>query len=213
MAYEVLQQPPALSTIDFLYSPSQDMHVYYELRLLQQQAAITALFEEQLRESPYFGALLNGPDQQRDIVRLQQVLLSKVQDREGNPVKFFSTERHNYNVIVVDVSQPLLGMIDKYDCILCCCGDEVLPPPYRRDVFGLFQTPRSNDPTLFQDIAQKFDHFREMIHGILFMRRPRNNSIDFELQYYFIRNRHILSVTAYDRILAELGQVFALWEK
>jgi hypothetical protein len=214
LVYEVLQKPSGRSTIDFLYVPSQDMHIYFELRLLQQQATITALFEKQLRESPYFGTLLNGSDQQREVVRLQQVLLGKVQDREGNPVKFFSTEPPNYNVIVVDVSQPVLGMIDKYDCILSCYGDEALPPPYRRDVFGLFQILRSSDPALFQEIAQKFDHLREMIHGILFMRRPReSNAIDFDLQCYFIRNRHILSVTAYDRILAELGQVFAVWEK
>lgn len=210
LLYEVVQQPSGGTTVDFLRALSQDMHIYYELRLLQQQEAITALFDEQLKQSEFFGTLLNGSDEQRELVRLQQVLLEKIQDRNGEPIKFFSADHPNYNVVVIDVSQPLLGAIDKYDCKLACYGDKVVPPHCRRDVFGLFQTPSPGDPPMYQDFSLKFDRFRRTIHGILFLRR---DPIDSELQCYFVPNRIILSQKPHDVILAETAEVFSPWKE
>jgi hypothetical protein len=93
LLYEEVQQPSGGTVVDFLRALSQDMQIYYELRLLQQQEAITALFEEQLKQSEFFGTLLNGSDEQGELVRLQQALLAKVQDRNGEPIKFFSTNQ------------------------------------------------------------------------------------------------------------------------
>lgn len=213
LLYEVSQQLSGSTTVDFMHDLSQDMHVYYELRLLQQQEAITRLFEEQLHESNCFGTLLSGSDEQREVVRLQQVLLAKVQDRKGQPIKFFTANLPNYNLIVVDVSQPLLGMIDKHDCMLACYGDETVPLPCRRDVFGLFQVPGPDTPSPFQDISIRFDWLRRTIHGILFMRRPReSNPIDFDLQFYFVPNRLLLSEKPYRLILAEVADIFSPWK-
>lgn len=214
LQYEVVQHPTGGTTVDFLQIPVRDTHIYYELRLLQQQEAITVMFEEQLQRSNYFGTLLNGKDEQHEVLRLQQVLLGKVQDRKGKPVKFFSAAPPNCNILVVDVSQPLLGMIDKSDCILACYGDESVFPTYRRDVFGLFQVESTDAPPLFQQIARKFDHLRSTIHGILFMRRPQEtNAIDFELQSYFIPNRVLLSENTYEIVSTEVASVFSPWEK
>jgi len=214
LLYEVIQQSTGGSTVDFLQAPFQDMCIYYELRLIQQKEVITTLFENQLKQSHFYGTLLNGPEEQHEVVRLQQVLLEKVQNRNGEPVKFFSADPPNFNILVVDVSQPLLGMIDKYDCILACYGDEAVPPHCRRDVFGLFQTASSNSPPLFQKISYKFDRLRSTIHGILFMRRPQeSNPIDFELQSYFIPNRVILSEKPYEGIIAEIADVFSPWKE
>ncbi len=214
LSYEVVQHPYSGTTVDFLRKPTSNMHIYYELRLLQQQSRITDLFDEQLKQSPYFGTLLNGSDEQHEVVRLQQVLLSKVQDRNGKPIKFFSVDSPNYNVLVVDVTQPLLGMIDKYGCILACYGDEAVPPHCRRDVFGLFQILSPGAPPPLQEIYCKFHRLRTTIHGILFMRRSReSNPIDFELQSYFVPNRAILYREPYDIILAEATEVFSPWKE
>ena len=214
LLYEEIQQTSGATTIDFLYTLSEQMHIYLELRLLQQQEAITKLFEEQLRKTDYFGALLNGPDEQREVVRLQRVLLEKVQDRNGDPVKFFSAEPPNYNVLVVDVNQPLLGMVDRYDCTLACYGDEAVPPPCRRDIFGLFQIPAPDAPPGLLNISNRFERLRKTIHGVLFMRRPRgSNSIDFELQCYFVPNRHLLTENPYKFILAEAASAFSPWDE
>lgn len=214
LLYEEIQQTSGTTTIDFLYTPSEQMRIYFELRLLQQQEAITTLFEEQLRETEYFGTLLDGSDEQREVVRLQRVILEKVQDRNGNPVKFFSAEPPNYNVLVIDVTQPFLGMVDKYDCILACYGDEAVPPLCRRDIFGLFQIPASDASSRFLDISNRCERLRKTIHGILFMRRLRgSNPIDFELQCYFIPNRHLITDKPYQCILAEFASAFSPWNK
>ncbi|SEM23555.1 hypothetical protein SAMN04489760_10799 [Syntrophus gentianae] len=214
LLYEVAQQRAGRTTVDFLYTPTQEMHIYYELRLLQQQEAITQLFSEQLRTSDYFGTILDGSDEQHEVVRLQQVLLAKVQDRRGEPVKFFRAEPPNYNVLVVDVSQSILGMIDKYDCILACYGDESVPPHCRRDVFGLFQISAPDGRPRFQDVMNRFERLRKTIHGIMFMgRSPESNGIDFELQCYFVPNRLILSEKPHEVILAVAADVFSPWDE
>ncbi len=213
LKYEVTQQESGRTTIDFLQVLSTDMRVYYELRLLQQKEAITQLFEEQLRQSDYFGTALNGSDVQREVIRLQHIMLDKIQDRKGQPVKFFTADSPNYNLIVVDVSEFLLGGIDKYDCILACYGDEEVPPSCRCDVFGVFQVPTSDSHTRFQDIVSKFDRFRKTIHGVVFMRRvPEFNSINFELLCYCVPNRSILSKKPYECILSEAAKVFTEWK-
>jgi len=215
LVYEKAQQQPNRTTIDFLYEYSQDTHIYYELRVVQEQAKITEQIEDQLRNSKEFKLVLNGGSyDQNEVIRLQQILLNKVQDREGTPVKFFSTTLPNYNILVVDVSQPLLGSIDRYDCLLCCYGDEAVSQVYRRGVFGLFQSPGKSDPGCFDHIYNKFNHIRTMIHGILFMRRqPKSNPINYDLQYYFVPNRHILSEKLYNIILAIANEVFGPWQE
>lgn len=214
LQYEIVQQPPGCTTVDFQQVLSEDMHIYYELRLLQHQEATTQLFQEQLCQSEFFGKVMNGSDEQHEVIRLQQVLLAKVQDREGQPVKFFTADPPNFNLLVVDVSEPLLGMIDNFDCILACYGDGAVPPHCRRDVFGVFQVPGPDTTPRFLEIANRLERFRRTIHAVIFMRRPReSNPINFELECYCVPNGSILSERPYKSILAEVAAVFTPWKQ
>jgi hypothetical protein len=65
-----------------------------------------------------------------------------VQDRHGNPIKFFSTDPDVLNVVVVDATKSILGIIDIYDCLLATYGDPAVDEVYRRGIFGLFQEDR-----------------------------------------------------------------------
>jgi hypothetical protein len=214
LTYEVVQQPSGHTSIDFLHAHSRDIHVYYELRLLQRQNAITMSIEKQLSQSNCYSVLLNRPDQQHEVIRLQQVLLEKVQDKSGKPIKFLSVDPPNHNILVVDVSQLFMSAIDRSDCVLACYGDQEIPRPCRLGVVGVFEVLHADAPPRLSDIALKYDRLRETIHGILFMRKPQaSNPIDFELQSYFVPNTSVISQEAYSLIMKETEEVFTPWNK
>jgi hypothetical protein len=212
MRYEVRQVSDELSTIDFHRYVADDLSLYFELRLVQQQAAISDLFEEQLSQSAYFGACFDGEDERRDVIRLQRLILSKVQDKHGTPMKFFSSARGDYNIVVVEVSELLLGMLDKHDAVLAMYGEGAVDWFARRRVFGLFQEPHPDGPPEFQEVADQFRHFRETVHGVLFVRRcPKTNHVNFELEHFLVTNARLVSTEETARISEEIKSALLLW--
>ena len=61
---------------------------------------------------------MNGDDERDGVIRLQNVILSKVQKDDGTPIKFLRVSNDNVNIVVVDVLDRLLGTID---CTTVCC--------------------------------------------------------------------------------------------
>ena len=188
LQYEIAQLPGASSTIDFRRSKAGGNRYNFEMRLVQQQAEITRSIEDQLAHTGWYEVSFGGDGEQREIIRLQSVILSKCQDEHGRPVKFLAVVHGEFNFIVVDVSDLMLGGLDKKDCELAMYGGPGVPPYARRDVFGLFQVP-FNSQAPHMELGARFEHFRGTIHGVLFLRRlPRDNPINFKLAFFLVLN-------------------------
>ena len=136
--YEVKQEAGKPSTVDFLRQTPTANRVYLELRLLQQRKSIATMIDEQLQKFGVYRLLMGGDDERREVERLQSVILAKVQDGKGGPIKFFSVDAGIVNIVVVDATDTILGMIDIHDCLLATYGDPAVDEDYRRNIFGLF---------------------------------------------------------------------------
>lgn len=200
LAYEVKQDPDKLSTVDFLRTTARGDRVYLELRLLQQAASIKAIIDEQLQKYGVYRILMGGDEEKREVERLQGTILGKVQDRHGNPIKFFSTDPDVLNVVVVDATKSILGTIDIYDCLLATYGDPAVDEEYRRGIFGLFQEDLPEYPQRIRAIAAKYAYLRSRLHGVAFVfRQPNTGIIAYKLEQYVIWNRALVNeATAQD---------------
>ena len=145
--YEVRRRSDNETSVDFHRQLTPIKNLYMEMRLVRQPQALTALFEQQLSRSDYFGTTLGGAEDQAQTIRLQQLILSKALSRDGAPIKFSPGTLGDYNV--VEVSELHLGMIDLFDCLLAAYGDPAVPEFARRQLFGLFRHGPST-PTTFK---------------------------------------------------------------
>jgi len=107
--YEVQQDDGSNSSIDFLQRTASDISIYFEARFLQQDNATGESIREQLHGTGFYRVAMNGEAEHDAIVRLQSVILSKVQNSDGNPIKFLRTSNGIVNIVVIDVSDMLLG--------------------------------------------------------------------------------------------------------
>ena len=193
LRYEVKRASLWASTVDFLWCLRADFSVYFEVRLIQQRNWILHKVQQQLAKTGWFGIFLNEAGEQQEITRVQNIVLSKCQNSEGKPVKFFRVNPGQYNIIVADVTQPMLGMVDRYDCVLAAYGDARVDEVYRRGVFGVFQEPHPDDPEDLGRLAMRFSHLRSTIHGILFLKKRRGgDAIAFDLGHCFVPNTSLL---------------------
>ena len=168
--------------------------IYFEIRVNQKQKQVQEKIAKQLSQSYLYSVSLNGMDEREDIFRLQSNILSKVQDKDGAPTKFFTVAPGTVNIVAVDITDLILGMADRNDCKLAAYGDPYLDEPYRRSIFGLFQKPKQNYPGNILELSKRFSHFRKTIHGILFfVRRSLFGPLDFELRYFLIPNIALVS--------------------
>ena len=169
------------------------MTVYIEVRLLQQDATTTRSISSQLAAANVYTISLNGDDEKRDIIRLQQVIMEKVQKRDGTPTKFVAEHPGAVNLVAVDVSSIILGMFDLDDCKLVTLGDCSVQPAFQRGIFGLFQEPDSRHPQEIQAVADGFAHVRSTLHGILFLfRAPKSEPYDYSLERCLERNPRLM---------------------
>jgi hypothetical protein len=118
LTYEVQQDAQHKSSIDFLRKAPGGGSVYFELRLLQQTQSIMDLIRGHLRKWQMYRVVMVGRDEQAEVIRIQNTVLSKVQDKSGNPIKFFSKAADAVHVVVVDATDSILGTIDYHDCNL-----------------------------------------------------------------------------------------------
>ncbi len=199
LIYEVKQLADSDSSIDFCCKVDDQRTIHFELRLIKQRKSITNSIKSQLNTSQSFEILLNGEDDKNDTIRIQNLILSKCQKDDGTPVKFSEPKEGLYNFIVINLSETHLGMVDRGDCILSMYGDSSVPPHCRRGIFGMCQSLSDNPSDKEKEFYDKFTHFRETIHGTLFVRYVKNSGIldrmyiDRELEYFMITNSNLIN--------------------
>lgn len=206
--YEVCQEPDQPGTIDFRMSASTGDVVFLELRLVQQDEKTTADIAQQLEAKQEYAVAMDGARERDAVVRLQGIILQKVQRKDGTPIKFVHAGAGVVNIVVVGVSDLLLGTVDAWDCVLAACGDAAVPSECRRGVVGLFQTPNAGDPPETQARVASFAHIRATIHGVLFLfRAPGAGVLDYRLEQVMVWNRNLV---AEDRAKALMKDVAAV---
>jgi len=185
LTYEVKQAPDHNSSIDFLrILPSAD-HVYLEVRLLQEGHA--------------------DRSEQDEIIRIQSTILSKVQKTNGVPIKFFSTAANAVNIVVIDASSSILGMLDFHDCMLATHGDPHVEEIFRRGIFGLFQEDRPEYPDHIHELAAKYRRIRATLHGILFLFRPNVELLAYQVEQYLLWNPLLIDTQRARSIYADIS--------
>lgn len=189
LEYEVKQDDDNSSSIDFVQRLASGISVYFEARLLQQDNATRESIKEQLQKSCFYRIAMNGKDEHDAIVRLQRVILSKVQKHDGTPTKFLRVAADVVNIVVVDVSDLIAGAIDVHDCLLSTHGDPAVPEDCRRGIFGLFQEPSPEYPEPIQAVAKSYEHIRSTLSAVLFLFKSRGSGVlDYRLEHYITWN-------------------------
>jgi len=188
--YEVNQDAGDGSSIDFGMKLDDGRVAYFELRLLQQDQATAVAIAEQLTQSGLYAVEKDGADEQKEVLKVQSTVLSKVENKDGKPIKFLKADAGVINVVVVCISDILLGTVDLYDCLLATYGDPEVPKECRRDVFGLFQDVKPEYPTEIQKAATRFAHLKATVHAVLFLFRPAGSGVlDYSLRQVLVWNR------------------------
>lgn len=191
--YEVKQDTNDGTSIDFALKLDDGRTVYCELRLLQQDQATAKDIAKQLTDTGLYAVAKDGVDEQKEILKLQSIVLSKVQDKNDNPVKFLKVDSSVVNIVAVCVSDILLGAVDEHDCMLATYGDPAVPEELRRGVFGLFQDVQQEYPPEIQMAAKRFAHLKKTIHAVLFLFRPSGSGVlDYQLQQVLVWNRGLM---------------------
>lgn len=205
LAYEVKQDAQQRSSIDFLRNITNRDRVYFEMRLLQQAKPITDSMNEQLENSQMYRVVMDRQDQRKEIFRIQNTILGKVQDDDGTPIKFFSTAAGAVNIVVIDASESLLQAIDFHDCSLAIYGDPAVEEILRMDMFGLFQEDKPEYPQNIRDLAVKYAHIRKILHGVLFLfKKPHTGILTYQLEQYLMWNPAIIDKEGVRQIYKEI---------
>jgi hypothetical protein len=218
LGYEVKQLLSEGSSIDFRYDFEEKRKLYFELRLLMQSAWISASIESQLKAYNSWALEVGGEDQRDEVIRLQRLVLEKCQDETGKPIKFREVNKGVYNLIVVNVSEIQLTMFDRWDCLLAIYGDAGVPFYFRLGIFGLFQQLSPGASGIEAELYAKFQHIRETIHGVLFVRVAEHSNleklhIDRNLEYFPVWNTNLLSKEEMALIDLRLGSFLKKWSQ
>jgi hypothetical protein len=212
--YEIKQDPNHKSSVDFRWKTTSGQTVYIEVRLLQQDRGTTESIEDQLQDGNTWSVAKDGDAEQQDIIRVQRVILEKVQQRDGTPTKFLVRDQTIVNVVAIDISRIILGTFDQYDCLLAGRGDPAVPPICRREIFGLFQDARPEYPDRIQALAKSYAHLKAMLHGILFLfRRPKGESFDYSLEQFLVWNPELIDHERAAAISEQINLALPLYKK
>jgi hypothetical protein len=193
LTYEVKQGPAHGSSIDFGLDLADGLTAYFELRLLQQDQATAKSIADQLSASGTYAVFKDGGAEQDDVLWVQGIALGKVEDKHGKAIKFLRVDPSVFNIVVVDISDIVIGAADLGDCILATYGDPEVPVEYRREVFGLFQDVLDSYPEHIQQAAVRFKHFKSTIHAVLFLFRGHGSGpLDYSLEHVLVWNRSLV---------------------
>jgi hypothetical protein len=194
LTYEVRQDADNKGSIDFLRKSPTGHDVFFEIRLLRQTQSVTNSINDQLIASDIYMLTGGGEFEQSEVIRIQSTILSKTQNRDGKPIKFFSTATGTVNIVVIDATEANLGMIDIQDCMLALHGDPSVDEPFRRQIFGLFQDNEPHYPQHIQELATKFSHVKQILHGVMFLFKTRpKRLLSYELEQYMIWNPKLMN--------------------
>lgn len=213
LQYEINSLSDNATSIDFCYQ-FNDKKIYFELRVINPRNWITQLVKSMLNKFGVYEISLGGENERTEEARLQNLILSKCQNKKGKPIKFKRGDK-SYNFIVVYVSGLHLTMIDKADCILAMYGDLGVSSVYRRNIFGLCQQMPENAPDWMRKYYDKFKHFRETIHGVLFVKnvaiRDPKYFVNLELEYFLIWNKNLMESKETGIINERLSSFLKSW--
>jgi hypothetical protein len=205
LQYEIRQVVEDESSVDFCWKTKSGKIVYIEVRLLQQDKGTADLISSQIDARNVHAISKDGDDERQDIVRVQRVVLEKVQKKDGSPTKFLMVRQDAINLVAVDISQIILGAFDVDDCKLVTLGDPSVSEINRRGVFGLFQDTQPAYPTLIQSIAQSFDHIKKTLHGVLFLfRLPKTELFNFSIERFLAWNPSLIKEDTASEICKEI---------
>jgi hypothetical protein len=212
--YEIKQDPSHNSSVDFRWNTATGETVYIEVRLLQQDRDTTESIEGQLQVGNAWSVAKNGEAERQDIVRVQQVILEKVQKKDGAPTKFLLRDQGTVNIVAIDISQIILGAFDQYDCLLVGQGDPSVPLICRREIFGLFQEPRPEYPDHIRASAKSYAHLKETLHGILFLfRLPKREPFNYSLEQFLVWNPALIDEDSAAAISEQIKLALPLYKK
>lgn len=206
--YEVKQDEDNSSSIDLLRKSETGVSIYFEVRLLQQDDATAESIKDQLEKSSFYQVAMDGQDEHDAIIRLQSVILSKVQKRDGTPIKFLRVAPDTINLVVVDVSDLILGTVDADDCLLATRGDPAVREEHRRGIFGLFQEPLPEYPERIQTLTKTFEHIRSTLNGVLFLFRSQGSGVlNYRVEQHLMWNPKLISLDHAKAVHAEIAAV------
>lgn len=206
LEYEVKQEGGPNDSIDFKLVATDAELVFFELRLQQQDQATAQDIAEQLALRNFYATRKDGFGEREEIWRLQSTILQKVQRSNGAPAKFGQVTPGQLNIVVVSVSDILLGTADAYDCVLTACGDVAVPEHCRRGVFGLFQDVPADADADIRALADKFARARQTLHGVLFVFRQAGSGVlDYTLQQVMVWNSNLISKSRATPIAAQIA--------
>jgi len=207
LEYEVKQDEGSSSSIDFLLRTNSGLSIYLEARLLQQDYTTTQSIKDQLETYQFYEILKNGDDDHDAIIRLQSVILSKVQKKDGTPVKFLTVDDSIVNIVVVEVSELFLGTIDIYDCLLSTHGDLYVEEIYRHGIFGLFQQPKEEYPEHILDAVNSYEHIRNTLSGVLFaFQAPNGGFLNYKLEHYMVWNPNLVDQELSEKVCSDIAK-------
>ena len=194
------------------------MRICFELHQANQRKWLTDLTKSQLKNRGMYKIGLDGQDEQNKIIRLQNIVLSKCQDKNGKPRKF-TKGIDIYNIIVIYVSGEIDGHFDKFDCMLTMYGDPSVPVWAKRNIFGLCQQLPDNAPEQLKLCHEKFEHFNETINGVLFVKNASHPAcygdliLDLDLEYFLVGNNKLVDAYTdkFREICVELQEVLKSW--
>lgn len=212
--YEVKQDSSQPSSVDFRWKVAPGLAVYIETRLLQQDRATTESIEDQLRASNAWSVVKDGEDDQQDIIRVQQVIIEKVQKEDGTPTKFLVRDQGTINIVAVDVSEIILGMFDHDDCLLVGLGDPAVASICQRGIFGLFQELRPDYPDRIHVLAEAYAHIKNTLRGILFLfKRPKREPFNYSLEHLLVWNTSLMEKGDVAVISEQIKRAMPLYKK
>jgi len=213
LKYEIRVRKDDATSVDFLLDKTAiGKPLNIEMRLIQQRDALTKRIDEQVSRSGQYEIHLDGAADRAETLRLQRLIFEKAVNVRGEVVKF-QPRSNGYNIVAIEVSELHLGTIDPGDCLLATYGDPAVSKWERRQLFGLFQTPREEYPKHIQEAAARYAPFRETVHAVLFLRKvPPSSSIDFRVEYLFVHNKNLMSADEAIGICRDLIRGMEVWE-
>mgnify|MGYP001584904013 CR=1 FL=1 len=175
--YEVEKIPESGSSIDFCYKLDNQIEMCFELLRKRDTKRITTIqkTEHYIKWETYS----NEVDDRNSKINLRNALIGKCV-KNGKPIKFSKGKKGTYNFIVVNVEDFHFGHITEEDCILVMYGisfvktsiqtNESILFYWNYDIFGLFENLRPNSTDKDKEYYNESQHFRETIHGVLFVK-------------------------------------------
>lgn len=210
--YEINVREDDNSNIDF-FVDDDGFSLFIEAKLKQAIQARNDI-ERQLRIGNTYSISMSEDDQKLDILRLQSDILSKLQAQDGTRIKFSDPDDMSANVVAINVSDLILGMIDPYDCILACCGDRGVSEEYlKRGIVGIFEQGIITQHSDNQNLVDRFKNAQSCLNGVAFLFRPHfSNELNSDLSYFFVSNRHLTSREAEIKIRSIFNKLFAVYK-